>query len=228
MKNELNKFLLDFDRAESVFGLFFTFLKDTKLIETDQNSVESIIKEIFFGVSLSKPIKQKLNKIYHKVLNEDEDIDDICSKIVIQFAEDRILLLSIIKILIKITFDDAMISKTDRARMTIVLNYFALEPKEFELLSDYEQDIIEYYFFNSSLSNNLINQNNVLNRDYQNLGCSIDSTNEEIKDSYRSLLKELHPDRSKITGISFGNEQSNRLQMVKKSYNRIKKARDII
>jgi hypothetical protein len=212
--------LLDIDRAESVFSLFFIFVLDPAMEEEDQMSLNDILNEIFLGLSLPKGASRRLLSLYIATRNNPPPLSAAIDRLIEDLKENKEALLSFVKILLRIISDDGMISNRHCKDLSLLLrrcNFSTIEHEEF---TDEEQVLIHFALTGEKEILNCSSVN--LSKYYACLGCKNNASLEEVKSAYRLLAMQFHPDRLKVNSIDENQDESiKKFQEIQVAYSTI-------
>jgi hypothetical protein len=198
--------LLDIDRAESVFSLFFIFVLDPAMEEDEQISLHDILNEIFLGLSLPKGASRRLRSLYMKTRKDPPQLSSAIDRLIQDLQGDKDALLSFVKILLRIISDDGMISNRHCKDLSLLLgkcNFSRIEHEEF---SDEEQVLIHFALTGEKEIPDTPFSN--LSAFYACLGCKDNAPLEEVKSAYRLLAMQFHPDRIKVNSDNENRDES--------------------
>ena len=163
---------------------------------------------IFFIQSFGKAKSDRYFKVFNEVKNEDyPSVRSVCLEI--NKHVNHKTRLQIIHFLFSIAHSDGHIDPKEINIIKKISNYFWIHENDFSS--------IEAMF---SKTNNVESAYNIL-------GVSKGATDEEVKKSYRKMVKKYHPD--KLTGVSEDviKMAKDKFQSVKDAYDRVCKERGV-
>jgi DnaJ like chaperone protein len=159
------------------------------------------------------PIAENEKHFAKQVFNEAKDsrytIEDFAIQLYQAAGTQPTLLLSFLDLLFKIAAADGKLHPAEERALNNVKNIFKISDIQFEnIKSVYFRDIDKYYRI---------------------LNCTPESSNQEIKSSYKKLVKDFHPDKIVSKGLpeEFIDFASNRFREIQESYEKIKQERGL-
>ena len=176
---------------------------DGKITQSELDCVR-----IFFIQSFGKAKSDRYFKVFNEVKNEDyPSVRSVCLEI--NKHVNHKTRLQIIHFLFSIAHSDGHIDPKEINIIKKISNYFWIHENDFSS--------IEAMF---SKTNNVESAYNIL-------GVSKGATDEEVKKSYRKMVKKYHPD--KLTGVSEDviKMAKDKFQSVKDAYDRVCKERGV-
>lgn len=196
MRRPVGSLFLDVDRVTSVFSLLFAFVRDDLCEESP--TYESAMTELFRGLKLPDGIDRRLRTIFARQMDEPCSFEELLDGVMRDFAEDRGMLPVILELLLRVSADDGMVSRTDAERLRVVLNKFKLDEEEIDSLPEEDQSIVEAILYGSRRAGETLERSSarVLAGHYELLGCRPDATDAEVRRLYRSLVMKYHPDKA--------------------------------
>lgn len=215
-------FFLDIDQASPVFTLLFTFVRDSACDHADLFTFEDAIAEIFLGIQIPKDAETKLRKIFEQATLNRTEFSQLVERVALDFEQERDTLLSIMKILLRLSLEEGLISQRDKERMQEVVCAFRFSVSELRSLSAVEHQFIDFLNTNTQYFNALYHSEELLVQ-YKILGCSPGCSDRELKTAYRSLAKIHHPD----VHVEPRNPQSTRFQEIHDAFHAIRQARSL-
>jgi DnaJ like chaperone protein len=152
--------------------------------------------------------KQFARQVFNEAKNSRYTIEDFAHQLYQTAGAQPTLLLSFLDLLFQIAAADGKLHPAEEAALEKVKEIFNVNDKPYE-------DIKAVYFKN-------------INKYYKILNCTPESSNEEIKSSYKKLVKEFHPDTIISKGLpeEFIEFASKRFQEIHESYEKIRKERN--
>ncbi|HMO16554.1 MAG TPA: DnaJ domain-containing protein [Oligoflexia bacterium] len=195
-----SQILLGFDRASSAFRLIFLFVQDQSLPKLEQVRFETIIGDVFKGLSLPKSAIKKLKNIYSETLANPPPLRKILLEVSRDFSNEREGLVNLVKILLGLISENGMISSRHCFELKELLDEFKFSESELEYFSEEEEALFYSALGRNKYASGIIG----FGKDSETLkiklcsilGCKTDSSITTIKRAYRKKVMELHPDRS--------------------------------
>ncbi len=187
---------LDIDRTRSVFRLLFYCSFDSYGTDVDSANFDSTLFHVTDGVQVPNQVIGKLKALYAEVIQTPLPLTALASEVVRDFAKDHEILASVLRIVLRISNDEGMLCARDRSRVRVVAQHFQLRPQYYEHFSDFERGMLASCLRNENFSCD----QDELGAYFHTLGCSPDMSAEEVRRRYRELVKEVHPDRSRVRG----------------------------
>ena len=164
------------------------------------------------GFIKSLPMPENEKQFARQVFNEAKTsrytIEDFAYQLYQTAGAQPTLLLSFLDLLFQIAAADGKFHPAEENALRKIKEIFNVNDKQFE-------DIKATYFKN-------------IEKHYKMLNCKPESSNEEIKSSYKKLVKEYHPDTIISKGLpeEFIDLASKRFQEIHESYEKIRKERN--
>jgi DnaJ-domain-containing protein 1 len=207
--------ILDIDRAESVFTLFFLFIRDPALSGDEQIELDEVLREIFLGHAIPRQARKRLHEMYIRIMKNPPVFVHSVNDLIRDLKGDRDALVSFIKILLRLISDDGMLSMRHCEDLRYLISQCNISEADFEEFTEEEQLLISLtssfqYSANAPDTSSL----------YLLLGCTPDASVEEIKKAYRALAMKYHPDRSGngISETSGSEKQIRKFQEIQLAY----------
>ena len=172
---------LDIDRTRSVFRLLFLCCLDEACADPVPMQFDEALREITLGAQVPSTAMEKLRRIHSEILSNPTSIAHEARRVAAEFAEQRDTVITVFRIVLRIANDEGMLSRRDCTRV-----------RDIEQLSVTERVIFDSCF-NSKQEANLLEG---LEQHFETLGCTPDMSRAEIKNRYRTLAKQYHPDTS--------------------------------
>lgn len=213
-------FFLDIDQASPVFSLLFTFVRDNTSEYADLYTFEDALGEIFLGVQIPKEAEKKLRSIYERSILNRTEFSLLVERVALDFEQERDTLLSIMKILLRLSLEEGIISQRDKERMQEVIHAFRFSISELRSLSAVEHQFINFLNDDDPSPYSIPFHSEELLSQYQILGCSPGCSDQELKTAYRNLAKKHHPD---LTSHS----PTHRFQEIHEAFSAIQQSRSL-
>lgn len=203
-----------FGRAEQTQAAYFVSLFSIlgKLSKIDGVVTKDEI-EVVQGFISTLPMDEREKQFARQVFNEAKDspyaIEDFAAQIYQATYTQPALLVSFFELLFKIAAADKKLHPAEETALRNIQAIFRI--------SDQQYEAIKAVYFNES------------DHDYKVLNCTPESSNEEIKSSYRTLVKDFHPDTIVSKGLpeEFTDFAEKRFREIQESYERISKERNL-
>ncbi len=183
---------LDIDRTRSVFRLLFLCCLDEACADPVPMQFDEALREITLGAQVPSTAMEKLRGIHSEILSNPTSIAHEARRVAAEFAEQRDTVITVFRIVLRIANDEGMLSRRDCTRVRDIALSFDFAMAELEQLSVTERVIFDSCF-NSKQEANLLEG---LEQHFETLGCTPDMSRAEIKNRYRTLAKQYHPDTS--------------------------------
>jgi DnaJ-domain-containing protein 1 len=209
---------LDIDRTRSVFRLLFFCSYDSAGADADELRFDDALFQVTHGVQIPRSALGKLGELYQEVTAAPQSVNALALEVARDFEKDEELRSSVLLIVLRISNDEGMLCAKDRERVRIVTRLFALSPLAYETFSDFERGMLASCL--RDISHDIPMEE--LSGHFTTLGCTPEMTAEEIRQRYRRLVMELHPDRSNVRGDE--GDQSGEFQQVQLAYQAIRRA----
>lgn len=189
-------FFLDIDRSRSVFRLLFHCSLDSYGNESEHAGFDATLFHVTDGVQIPTQALEKLQSLYCELAEESCSLNALASEVVRDFESEHEILSSILRIVLRLSNDEGMLCAKDRSRVRIVAQRFRLCSRYYEHFSDFERGMLASCLRDVEPKT----EPEDLNSHFQTLGCSPEMSAEEVRRRYRELVKEVHPDRSRVRG----------------------------
>ena len=167
--------------------------------------------EVVQGFINNLPIAEREKQFARQVFNEAKDsrytIEDFAAQLYQAARTQPTLLLSFLDLLFKIAAADGTLHPAEETALKSVKDIFKISDTQFEnVKAVYFKDFDKYY---------------------KMLNCTPESSNQEIKSSYKNLVKDFHPDKIVSKGLpeEFTDFAANRFREIQESYEKIKQER---
>jgi DnaJ like chaperone protein len=152
--------------------------------------------------------KQFARQVFKEAKTSRYSIEDFAHQLYQTAGNQPALLLSFLNLLFQIAAADGKLHPAEETALGNIKEIFNVNDKQFE-------DIKAVYFKD-------------FDKNYKMLNCSPESSIEEIKSSYKKLVKEFHPDTIISKGLpeEFIDFASKRFQEIHESYEKIRQERN--
>ena len=215
---------LDIDRAGSVFELFFVFVRDDGSAVQDEQTFEAAMREIVGGAYIPEEALERVREIYQRTAESRPVLYDSAVRLKGQLSHERLLLVMVFSVLLRLAMDEGMMCRSDRERLTEVFQVFRLTPEEIQLVPDELQLHLESFFYVHRSNTNSFSKRK-LTQHFETLECTPESSSEEVRSSYRRLVKKYHPDRASRSNsdTTAHRQQFEKVQAAYETITRVKK-----
>lgn len=151
--------------------------------------------------------KQFARQVFNEAKTSRYSIEDFAHQLYQTAAGQPTLLLSFLDLLFRIAAADGRFHPAEESALGKIKEIFHINDQQFN-------DLKAVYFKDND-------------KHYKILNCTPESSNEEIKASYKKLVKEFHPDTIIAKGLpeEFIDFASNRFREIHESYEKIRKER---
>lgn len=166
-----------------------------------------VVDDFINGMKISEPEKQFAKQVFNEAKNSSYSIDDFASQFYQINSSQPPVLLSFLDVLFRVAAADKVLHPAEEEALTRIKNIFHISDKQFS-------DIKSVYFSD-------------VDRYYKILNCSADSSNDEIKKSYKKLVRDFHPDTIISKGLpeEFTEFASSRFREIQEAYETVRKER---
>jgi len=197
------------ERTQAAYFIsLFSILGKLSKIDGTVTKDEIAVAQNFIN---SLPIAENEKQFARQVFNEAKDsrysIDDFAIQLYQAARTQPTLLLSFLDLLFKIAAADGKLHPAEETALKSVKNTFQISDTQFENLK-------AVYFKN-------------FDNYYKMLNCTPESSDEQIKSSYKKLVKDFHPDKIVSKGLpeEFIDFASDRFREIQESYEKIRQER---
>jgi DnaJ like chaperone protein len=160
------------------------------------------------GLPMAEREKQFAREVFNAAKNSPYLLDDFAIQLYQAIKNRPALLVSFFDLLFKIVAADGKLHAAEESALKRVKDIFNISDHQFEnIKAVYFKDLDKYYKI---------------------LNCTPESTNEEIKASYKKLVKDFHPDTIVSKGLpeEFIEFATNRFREIRESYEKIRQERN--
>ena len=198
------------ERAQAAFfiSLFSILGKLSKMDGVVTKDEIAVVQDFINGLTIDETEKQFARQIFNEAKNSTYLIDDFAIQLYQAVKDQPTLLVSYFDLLFRIVAADGTFHPAEESALKRVKEIFNISDNQYEdLKAAYFDDFDKYYKI---------------------LNCTPDSTNEEIKSSYKKLVKDFHPDTIISKGLpeEFIEFASSRFREIQESYEKIKQERN--
>ncbi|MBW2572954.1 MAG: TerB family tellurite resistance protein [Deltaproteobacteria bacterium] len=203
----------EFRHAEKTQAAFFVSLfsilgKISKIDGVVTKDEIAVVQDFINGLPIDETEKQFARQVFNEAKNSPYLIDDFAIQLFEMVKSQPTLLVSYFDLLFRIVAADGTFHPAEEAALKRVKEIFYISDNQYE-------DLKAVYFDN-------------LNKYYKILNCTPESTTEEIKSSYKKLVKDFHPDTIMSKGLpeEFIEFASSRFREIQESYEKIRQERN--
>jgi DnaJ like chaperone protein len=188
----------------SLFSILGKLSKIDGVVTKDEIAV---VQNFINNLPIAENEKQFAKQVFNEAKDSRYSIDDFAIQLYEAARTQPTLLLSFLDLLFKIAAADGKLHPAEETGLKSVKNIFKISDIQFEnIKAVYFRDFDKYYKI---------------------LNCTPDSSDEQIKSSYKKLVKDFHPDKIVSKGLpeEFIDFASNRFQEIQESYEKIRQER---
>ncbi len=188
-------------RAQLTFFVA-TFSMLAKLARSDgritPQEVDSIERFMAADLGLDPESRRAARGIFNKAVDSHETFQDYAAQFYSQFQTEPHLLEMMIDIMLKVSVADGSLSDSEESLIAAAVNMFHLSDETYaKLRSRYQGTTLDKY--------------------YSVLGAQAEDSDDKIKQQYRKLVSEYHPDKIASKGlpepfIQFANDKFREIQ----------------
>ena len=188
----------------SIFSILGKLAKADGVITRDEIAV---VEGFLSSLQIPQQQKQFARQVFREAKNSPYSIDDFASQLYQINRHQPTILLSFMDLLFKLAAADGKLHPAEETQLKRVQNIFMISNQQFES--------IKSIYFNKA------------DRYYNILDCTNKSTNEEIRASYKRLVKDFHPDTIISKGLpeEFIQFATKRFQEIQEAYEIVRKDR---
>ena len=194
-------------QAAYFISLFSVLGKLSKIDGVVSREEIAVVDGFINGLPMAGREKQFAQQIFNEAKESHYSIEDFANQLYQSVGAQPALLLSFLDLLFQIAAADGKFHPAEESALEKIKNIFNVSDRQFEdIKAVYFKDIDKYYKI---------------------LNCSPASSNDEIKSSYKKLVKEFHPDTIIAKGLpeEFIDFASNRFREIHESYENIRQER---
>ncbi|MGD9158532.1 MAG: co-chaperone DjlA [Desulfobacteraceae bacterium] len=203
---------LPFGHAEQAQAAYFISLFSIlgKLAKADgviSREEINIVNQFLSTLRLPEQQKQFAKSIFNEAKDSPYSIDDFAAQLYQVNRNQPTILLSFMDLLFKVAAADGTLHDAEQAALFRIKNIFRISDSQFD-------DLKSVYFKQDD-------------RYYRTLNCTMQSTIDEIKSSYKKLVKEYHPDMIISKGLpeEFVDVATKKFQEIQEAYSKVRKER---
>ena len=194
-------------QATYFISLFSILGKLSKIDGVVTRNEIAVVQDFINNLPMAEGEKQFARQVFNEAKDSRYSIEDFAIQLYQAARTQPTLLLSFLDLLFKIAAADGALHPAEETALKSVKNIFKISDTQFEnIKAVYFKDFDKYY---------------------KNLNCTPESSNQEIKSSYKKLVKDFHPDRIVSKGLpeEFIDFASNRFREIQESYEKIRQER---
>jgi len=187
-----------------IFSILGKIAKADGVVTPDELEV---VDDFINGMKIAETEKQFAKQVFNEAKNSSYSIEDFASQFYQINSRQPAVLVSFLDVLFRVAAADKVLHPAEEDALVRVKNIFRISDKQFN-------DIKSVYFTE-------------VDRYYKLLNCAADSSNEEIKKSYKRLVRDFHPDTIVSKGLpeEFSEFAAARFREIQEAYEKIRKER---
>ncbi len=190
------------------FVSMFSILAKLSKIDGEITSDEIAVVERFINsLPITEGEKQFAKQVFREAKDSPFSIDDFASQLYQFLRAQPAVMVSFFEILVQVAAADGRLHASEETALKRIKSIFHLTDAQYE-------GVMARHF-------------NRLDKYYAVLNCTPQSSDQEIKSSYKKLVKEFHPDTIVSKGLpeEFINFATRRFQEIQDAYERVRKER---
>lgn len=187
-----------------IFSILGKIAKADGVVTNDELKV---VDDFINGMNISETEKQFAKQVFNEAKNSSYSVEDFASQFYQINSGQPAVLHSFLDVLFRVAAADKVLHPAEEDALKQVKNIFQISDRQFN-------DIKSIYFTD-------------VDRYYKLLSCSVDSSNDEIKKSYKKLVRDFHPDTIVSKGLpeEFTEFASSRFREIQEAYEKVRKER---
>jgi len=187
-----------------IFSILGKIAKADGVVTDDELKV---VDDFINGMNISETEKQFAKQVFNEAKNSNYSVEDFASQFYQINSGQPAVLHSFLDVLFRVAAADKVLHPAEEDALKKVKDIFKISDKQFN-------DIKSIYFTD-------------VDRYYKLLSCSVDSSNDEIKKSYKKLVREFHPDTIVSKGLpeEFTEFAASRFREIQEAYEKVRKDR---
>ena len=198
------------ERTQAAFfiSLFSILGKLSKIDGVVTKDEIAVVQDFIKGLPIDETEKQFARQIFNEAKTSTYQIDDFAIQLYQAVKGQPMLLVSYFDLLFRIVAADGTFHPAEETALKRVKEIFNISDNQYkDLKAVYFDDLDKYYKI---------------------LNCTPESTNEEVKSSYKKLVKDFHPDTIISKGLpeEFIEFASGRFREIQESYEKIRQERN--
>ena len=187
-----------------IFSILGKIAKADGVVTNDELKV---VDDFINGMNISETEKQFAKQVFNEAKNSNYSVEDFASQFYQINRGQPAVLHSFLDVLFRVAAADKVLHPAEEDALKKVKDIFQINDKQFS-------DIKSIYFTD-------------VDRYYKLLSCSVDSSNDEIKKSYKKLVRDFHPDTIVSKGLpeEFTEFAASRFREIQEAYEKVRKER---
>jgi DnaJ like chaperone protein len=198
------------EKAQAAYFIsLFSILGKLAKIDGVVTGDEIVVVENFINnLHIAEREKQFAKQVFNEAKNSRYSIEDFAIQLYQTSKQQPTILLSFISLLFQVAAADGKFHPAEEAALRRIKDIFGI--------SDHQFNNIKGGYFNA------------LDVHYKILNCTPESSNEEIKSSYKKLVKDFHPDTIVSKGLpeEFMDFATKRFREIQQAYEKIQQERN--
>jgi DnaJ like chaperone protein len=189
----------------SLFSILGKLSKIDGVVARDEIAV---VQDFINNLPMADREKQFAKQVFNEAKSSRYAIEDFATQLYQSAKHQPTVLLSFFNLLFQVAAADGTFHPAEEAALKRIKDIFQISDQEF--------DNIKAVFFNQ------------LDKYYKMLDCTPESANQEIKSSYKKLVKDFHPDRIVSKGLpeEFIDFATKRFREIQEAYEKIRQERN--
>jgi len=197
-------------RQAAYFTCFFSLLARMAKADGVVTPEElAVVEAVINNLNMAGEEKAFARRIFNAAKSSSYSIDDFAAQFYDMNRANPAILSSFVDILFQVAAADGVLHPAEEASLNRVKDIFHIPDSQFDSIRARHFKDVEKY--------------------YRMLNCTAASTDEEIKKSYRKLVKDFHPDTIIAKGLpdEFVGFATKRFQEIQAAYERVRKERGL-
>jgi len=210
IQNRHGQFLGQREQAQaayfvSMFSILGKLAKIDGIVTSDEITV---VRNFITSLPISGAEKEFAKQVFNEAKESGFSIEDFANQLYRILSGQPAVLLSFFDILFQVAAADSEFHLNEEAALKKIKDIFQI--------SDFQYDNIKSRYFKD------------LNKYYKFLNCTPENTDQEIKSSYKKLVKEFHPDTIVSKGLpeEFVDFATKRFREIQEAYEKIRQERN--
>jgi DnaJ like chaperone protein len=189
----------------SVFSLLGKLAKADGVVSKDEIAV---VEEFIDHMNMQVQEKQFAKRVFNEAKDSAYSVDDFAFQFYQMNRSRPAILISFMDVLFKLAAADGKLHPSEVAVLQKIRNIFRLNDTQYEAIKS-------VHFKNND-------------KYYKTLNCTHESSDQDIKTSYKNMVKEFHPDTIMAKGLpeEFIQFATQRFQEIQEAYESIRKERN--
>ena len=187
-----------------IFSILGKIAKADGVVTNDELKV---VDDFINGMNISETEKQFAKQVFNEAKNSNYSVEDFASQFYQINSGQPAVLHSFLDVLFRVAAADKVLHPAEEDALMRIKDIFQISDRQFN-------DIKSIYFTD-------------VDRYYKLLSCPVDSSNDEIKKSYKKLVRDFHPDTIVSKGLpeEFTEFASSRFREIQEAYEKVRKER---